>query len=165
MIVFNIAWERRITLSRLCRIMSSLCRKALHIPAKMNLWFQRINQKHIFSNGSVAIRKSLRISSQTLISRDLYVYEFTKHSFLHGNSLQIISYFNSSSTKWPPFRRHFKVHFSWKFCNLQYDFTEIYSLGSNWQYANISWDNDLAPIQWRPSPRTHICVNRPQWVE
>ena len=50
-------------------------------------------------------------------------------------------------TTWPPFRRqHFQVHFlDRNILNLKYDFTGTCSLGSNWQYGNISSYNGLAP--------------------
>ena len=48
-------------------------------------------------------------------------------------------------TKWPPFRgRHFHVHFL-EWTHFERNFTEIYSLWSNWQYSNIGSDNGLAP--------------------
>ena len=38
------------------------------------------------------------------------------------------------------------MHFAeWKCLNLDENFTEICSQGSNWQYANIGSDNGLAP--------------------
>ena len=54
-------------------------------------------------------------------------------------------YHIGAETKWPPFRgRHFHVHFlEWTF--FEWNFTEMYSLWSNWQYSNIGSDNGLAP--------------------
>ena len=31
--------------------------------------------------------------------------------------------------------------------NFEYDFAEVYSQVSNYQYSRIGWDNDLAPTR------------------
>ena len=80
-----------------------------------------------------------------------------------------------AGTKWPPFPRwHFQVYFlEWKFMNFKWNFTEICSLGSNWQYGSIAADNVLAGAeaatshylkQWWYVLLKHICITRPQWV-
>ena len=76
--------------------------------------------------------------------------------------------------KWPPFRRHFGVRFlEWKLLNLKQNFTEICSLGCNWQYGSIGSDNGLAPNRrqamiWSNVGvlclLTHAYVTRPQWI-
>ena len=52
-----------------------------------------------------------------------------------------------AETRWPPFsRRHFQMHFpEWKCVNFEWNFTELCSQGSNWQYASIGSDNGLVP--------------------
>ena len=54
-------------------------------------------------------------------------------------------------TKWPSFlRRHFHVNFlEWKLLNFRYNFIEICSLGSNWQYYSIGSVNGLVPNRWQ----------------
>ena len=43
-------------------------------------------------------------------------------------------------------RRHFQMHFrEWKYMNFDYDFTEVCSQRSNWQYSSMGSDNGLAP--------------------
>ena len=89
-----------------------------------------------------------------------------------------------AETKWPPLaRQHFQVHFlEWKLTNFKWNFTEICSLGSDWQYGSIGWDTDAwvgciisgsdnskAPKshylnEWWSRLLTHICVTLPQWV-
>ena len=40
------------------------------------------------------------------------------------------------------------MHFlEWKCIDFDYDFTEMYSQESNWQYSNIGSDNGLAPTR------------------
>ena len=48
--------------------------------------------------------------------------------------------------KWPPFRRrHLQAHFLERKCpNFNYNFTELCSQESNWQYSSIGPDNALA---------------------
>ena len=50
-------------------------------------------------------------------------------------------------TEWPPFSRwHFLGHVrQWKHFNFKYNFTEICSLGFNWQYGSIVSGNELGP--------------------
>ena len=52
-------------------------------------------------------------------------------------------------TKWPPFRRRqFQKHFlEWRYFNFKWNFIEICSLGSSWQYVSIGLDNGLAPCR------------------
>ena len=50
--------------------------------------------------------------------------------------------------RWPPLLQTtiFQVHFlEWKLLNFKWNFTETFSLGSNWQYGSIGSDNGLAP--------------------
>ena len=43
-------------------------------------------------------------------------------------------------------RRHFQLHFiQWKCLNFKWNFIEICSLGSSWQYGSMVSDNGLAP--------------------
>ena len=51
--------------------------------------------------------------------------------------------------RWPPFRRqHFQAHFLERKCqNFDYNFTEVCSYESNWQYSSIVWDNGLVPTR------------------
>ena len=43
-------------------------------------------------------------------------------------------------------RRYFRAHFlEWQLLNFNYNFTEICSFGSNWQYKSIGSDNCLTP--------------------
>ena len=50
-------------------------------------------------------------------------------------------------TKLPPFRRrYFHIHIrEWKILCFDWNFTEVCSLGSNWQCTSIGLDNGLAP--------------------
>ena len=52
-----------------------------------------------------------------------------------------------AETKWARFSRwYFQMHFlEWKCLNSDYNFTEVCSQMSNWQYPSIGSDNDLAP--------------------
>ena len=68
--------------------------------------------------------------------------------------------------KWPLFhRRHFQAHFrEWKLFFFQYNFTEICSHGSNYQYANIGCDDGLSPnrrqaIIWTKCGRVYIRIH------
>ena len=70
-----------------------------------------------------------------------------------------------SWTKWPPYRRrHVQTHFlEWKCLNLKYNFSEISSFGSNWQYVSIGSDNGLVPyrrqaIIWTNADPFHLCI-------
>ena len=61
---------------------------------------------------------------------------------------------NNLNTLWPRQngrhfrRRHFQMHFlEWKCMNFDWNFTEVCSWGSNWQYSIISSDNGLAPTR------------------
>ena len=51
--------------------------------------------------------------------------------------------------KWPPFRRkHFQMHFlEWKCLNLDQNFTDVSSYGSNYQYSGIGSDGGLSPTR------------------
>ena len=43
---------------------------------------------------------------------------------------------------------HFQVHFrEWKLWNFKWNFAEICSLESNWQYSSIGSDNGLSPVR------------------
>ena len=77
-------------------------------------------------------------------------------------------------TKWSPFSRgYFQGHFlEWKLLNFNCNFTELCSLGPNWQYCSIGSDNGLHRPGDKPlsesvmiSLMTHICVTPPQWVK
>ena len=70
-----------------------------------------------------------------------------------------ICWHTEAETKWPSFhRRHLQVHFFLWFNNFHSHFTEICSLGSNWQYGNIGSDNGLAPNRWQAIFWTNVVV-------
>ena len=81
-----------------------------------------------------------------------------------------------AKTKWPPFRsRQFHVHFpEWNLWNFKWNFPEICSLWSNWQYGNIGSDYGWLPNRWQAIIWTivgmfywgiYICITRPQSVK
>ena len=60
-----------------------------------------------------------------------------------GDCLRALTHWGRA--RWPPLWQT-KVHFlELKLLNFKQNFTEIYSLGSNWQYGSIGSDNGLAP--------------------
>ena len=65
-----------------------------------------------------------------------------------------------TETKWPPFRRrHFQVHFlECKLLNFKSNFTEIWSLLSNWRYDSIGSDNGLVPNRRRAIIWSNVCM-------
>ena len=74
-------------------------------------------------------------------------------------------------TKWPLFSRHFQMQsLEWKCMNFDYEFNEVCSWGSNWQYPSIYSDNGLAPfwrqaIVWINNGLVYWRIYRPQWVK
>ena len=63
------------------------------------------------------------------------------------------------------------MYFSeWKCLNFDWYLTEVCSQKSNWQYAGIGSDNDLAPTRWQAFIWTndglvYQRITRPQWVK
>ena len=85
---------------------------------------------------------------------------------IHLSHVHNITYFHfEAEAKRLPFcRRHFQVQFlEWKLLNFKSNFTEICSLGSNWQYGTIGSDNGLAPnrqqvIIWANVGMLYWCI-------
>ena len=77
---------------------------------------------------------------------NIYIYQTSKMFVRY--LLSCVSKINASPwTKWLPFRRrYFQMHFrEWKVLFFYQNFTEVCSLGSNWDLVSVGSGNGLAP--------------------
>ena len=75
----------------------------------------------------------------------IHLILFWIDELIHLHSIYISSMNIEFHLWYENYRRHFQIYLQWKCLNFNYNFTEVYSQGSNWLYVSTGSGNGLAP--------------------
>ena len=84
------------------------------------------------------------INSVSLTCFSFVQFLFWIDELIHLHSIYISS-MNIEFHLWYENYRHFQIYLQWKCLHFNYNFTEVYSQGSNWLYVSTGSGSGLAP--------------------